>query len=504
MSVTDDGVLVGASVTLTHLLNYFTQLISSLPSHQTGVIKAVIDMLKMFAGYQIRNVSSLAGNIITASPISDMNPILLATGCVLNLSSVDGKRAVKVDSSFFTDYRKTALSPNEVLVSVVFPFTNKNEHVMIFKQSRRREDDIAIVNACMLVKINEDDMTVKSCNLAFGGMSKTTIMAHNTQTALKERVWNKDLLEFGCGSLAEELVLPPTVPGGMPVYRLSLCLSFFYKFYLSVLKQYTPDTITHQLSSAIEVYDKPVSKSSQGFKSISKGNRDTIGQPLMHLSAEKQVTGEAKYIDDLPHYENELYAGLVLSERAHAEFTLDTQALDGINDEVYIVTADDVPGSNDGTGVFKDEQVFRKGSVTSVGQIIAIVLAGNKSLAQQYAKLIKVNYTELTPVLTIEDSIKEQQFHPENNPIHRRLSCGDVQSALSCSELTVEGTMRTGGQEHFYLETIVCIAVPKGEDGAMEIIASTQGPLETQLWAAKALGVDGNKVVAKVKRIGKV
>ena len=61
--------------------------------------------------------------------------------------------------------------------------------------------------------------------------------------------------------------------------------------------------------------------------------------------------------------------------------------------------------------------------------------------------------------------------------------------------------MRTGGQEHFYLETNVCIAIPK-EDKEMEIIAGTQCTGETQQWAAKALGVDSNKIVAKVKRIG--
>ena len=50
----------------------------------------------------------------------------------------------------------------------------------------------------------------------------------------------------------------------------------------------------------------------------------------MHLSAKQQATGEAVYTDDLPHYENELYAGLILSKIAHANFTIDSSALDGI------------------------------------------------------------------------------------------------------------------------------------------------------------------------------
>ena len=84
-----------------------------------------------------------------------------------------------------------------------------------------------------------------------------------------------------------------------------------------------------------------------------------------------------------------------------------------------------------------------------------------------------------------------------------KLSIGDAQKALSESEYTTEGVMRTGGQEHFYLETNGCIAIPKGEKGEMELIATTQCTSGTQHWAAKALGVGANKIVARVKRIGK-
>ena len=77
-------------------------------------------------------------------------------------------------------------------------------------------------------------------------------MCNNDETPLY-RIWNKELLEFGCSNLAEELVLPPVVPGGMPDYRLSLALSFFYKFYLFVTKQNTPDLVSSKELSAFEV-----------------------------------------------------------------------------------------------------------------------------------------------------------------------------------------------------------------------------------------------------------
>jgi len=62
--------------------------------------------------------------------------------------------------------------------------------------------------------------------------------------------------------------------------------------------------------------------------------------------------------------------------------------------------------------------------------------------------------------------------------------------------------VRIGGQEHFYLETQACIAIPKGEHGEMDIISGTQSPSDTQNMVAAALGVPNNRVVCHTKRIG--
>ncbi len=68
--------------------------------------------------------------------------------------------------------------------------------------------------------------------------------------------------------------------------------------------------------------------------------------------------------------------------------------------------------------------------------------------------------------------------------------------------MKLEGDVRVGGQDHFYLETHGCLVVPKGEGDEMEIYASTQCVDGTQRMAAKALAIPSNRVVARVKRIG--
>lgn len=157
-----------------------------------------------------------------------------------------------MDDNFFTGYRQTCLQPNEVLVSVLIPFTGENEHVAAYKQARRREDDIAIVNGCFAVCLR-DNGTIDRCRLAFGGMSYITIVASDTQAKLKGRKWNEELLLTATTSLASELSLKPDVPGGMPDYRVSLALSFFYKYYLRVLSSRDPSAVPETHLSAYEV-----------------------------------------------------------------------------------------------------------------------------------------------------------------------------------------------------------------------------------------------------------
>lgn len=166
--------------------------------------------------------------------------------------AVDGRRSVKMDSNFFTGYRQTCIQPNEILVSILIPFTGENERVAAYKQARRRDDDIAIVNSCFAVSLH-DDGTVDQCRLAFGGMSYITILASETQRKLMGHKWNEEMLLMATSSLAAELSLKPDVPGGMPDYRVSLALSFFYKYYLMVLSSCDPSAIPDSHLSAYEV-----------------------------------------------------------------------------------------------------------------------------------------------------------------------------------------------------------------------------------------------------------
>ena len=87
ISYEETGIRFGASVTLSEIDDIFQREIQNQPEYKTRVFTAISEMLRWFAGKQIRNVASVGGNIITGSPISDLNPLFMAANCELELKS---------------------------------------------------------------------------------------------------------------------------------------------------------------------------------------------------------------------------------------------------------------------------------------------------------------------------------------------------------------------------------------------------------------------------------
>lgn len=294
VQVTDAGVKFGAAVTLSDMETALNSEIKKQPDYKTRIFSAIVDMLNWFAGKQIRNVAGVGGNIMTGSPISDLNPIFTASGCSLEVKSKDGGiRIIKMDSTFFTGYRKNVVKPEEILLSITVPYTTQDQYFLAYKQAKRRDDDIAIVNSALNVEFKHGSKTVKSISMAFGGMAPTTVLAVRTAAALVGRQWDEKLLEGAYDLLAEELPLHPGAPGGMIQFRRSLTLSFFLKFYLAVTQQLRGE-VPGTLESAPRQFHSLPTKSAQYFEVVPEGQalHDLVGRTVPHKSGHKQATGK--------------------------------------------------------------------------------------------------------------------------------------------------------------------------------------------------------------------
>ena len=491
---------IGGNVTLTDLEDLAKQAIEHYGVQRGQPFEAVLKAIKYFAGRQIRNVGTPAGNLATASPISDLNPVFVALKATLIAQSLDETIEIPA-SEFFKAYRVTALPPNAILASIRIPvFREKGEYIRAYKQSKRKDDDIAIVNAALRIQLSSENV-VEDCSLVYGGMAPVTVSAKKAMAYLNgKKFTDPKTLEGVMNALEQDFDLRFGVPGGMATYRKSLALGFFYRFYHEILQELNPPGTAVDEDCIAEI-EREISYGHKDHTSSVAYEKKIIGKEQPHVAALKQCTGQAQYTDDIPVQKNELYGCLVLSTKAHARIlSVDSSPALNIPGVMDYIDHTDLPNAkaNWWGAPNCDETFFAVDEVFTAGQPIGMVLATNAKQAEAGARAVKVEYEDLPAIFTIEEAIEADSYFDHFHYINN----GDVEKALSASDHVFTGVARMGGQEHFYLETQACVVVPKPEDGEMEVFSSTQNPAETQAYVAQVTSVDANKVVCRVKRLG--
>uniref|UniRef100_A0A8C6RHL3 aldehyde oxidase n=1 Tax=Nannospalax galili TaxID=1026970 RepID=A0A8C6RHL3_NANGA len=498
-----DGITLGAGLSLDQVKDILADVVQKLPEEKTQTYCALLKHLRTLAGFQIRNMS-LGGHIVSRHLDSDLNPLLAVGNCTLNLLSKEGKRQIPLNEQFLRKCPSVDLKPQEVLVSVNIPYSKKWEFVSAFRQAQRQQNALAIVNSGMRVLFGERDGIIKELSIFYGGVGPTTISAKDSCQKLIGRPWNEEMLDTACRLVLDEVILPGSAPGGKVEFKRTLIISFLFKFYLEVsqiLKEMDPGhcpSLADRHKSALEDWHSRHHWRTLTHQSVDPKQlpQDPIGRPIMHLSGIKHATGEAIYCDDMPAVDQELFLTFVTSSRAHAKILsidlTDALSLPGVVD---IVTAEHLQEAN----TFNTETFLATDKVHCVGHLICAVIADSEIQAKRAAKLVKIVYQDLKPlILTIEEAIQHKSFYESE----RKLECGNIDEAFKMVDQILEGEIHIGGQEHFYMETQSMLAVPKGEDGEMDIYVSTQFPKYIQDIVAATLKLPANKVMCHVRRVG--
>ena len=457
---TDTAWTVGAATTLTRLDDTLGDEYPELR-----------EMLLVFGSRQIRNRATLGGNLVTASPIGDSAPVLLALDARVVIASAEGERTIPLEE-FFVSYRKTALRPGEILKSILLPRIAAGARSIrrFYKVSKRREMDISTVAGAFAVRLS-DDGTIEHVRLAFGGVAAMPVRARETERALTGKHWRRDSCDDVLDLLEAEFT-PISDVRGSATYRQELVKSLLRKF------------LDDDAEPAPE---KPIA-------------RFLAQQPhsVPHESAHKHVTGEAIYVDDRAQQEGILEAWPVCSPHAHARIlSRDASAAQQMPGVRAVLLAEDVPGLNDVGAVRHDEILLADKEVFYHGQIVALVIGETQEACRAAAEKVVVTYESLPPIFTIEEAIERGSFHSEANYIRR----GDVASALRDAPRSLSGEFSFGGQDHFYLETNAAWA-EAGEDGTIFISSSTQHPSEVQHIVAHLLALPMSSVVVECPRMG--
>ena len=225
---------------------------------------------------------------------------------------------------------------------------------------------------------------------------------------------------------------------------------------------------------------------------------NVVGIGMPHDSAALHVAGAADYTDDLPEPRGTLHVALGVSPVAHGRLkALDLAAVRAAPGVVDVITAADIPGENDVGPIQHDDPIFAEGVVQFAGQPVFAVAATSVNAARRAAHLARFDIEPMPALLTIDDALAAESYVLP--PVH--VTRGDAAAAIKAAPHRLHGSARAGGQDHFYLEGQIALAVRREQSG-MQIYTSTQHPGEVQQMVARALRISAHDVVVECRRRG--
>ncbi len=221
-------------------------------------------------------------------------------------------------------------------------------------------------------------------------------------------------------------------------------------------------------------------------------------ESIYHESAKLHATGEAIYVNDISVSQDLLLGYIFGSPFASAKIlSFDLTEAKKVNGVHSILSHFDILGAKKIGAVIHDEEVLAIEKVNYIGQPIFLIAAETLEAANEAKRHIKIEFEILDSILTIEQAIEK------NNLLQapRKIECGNISQAFSVSPHILSGEFRSGGQEHWYLETQVALCIPS-ENNEVKVFSSTQNPTETQCLVAEVLGYSFNSVEVETRRLG--
>jgi xanthine dehydrogenase small subunit len=201
--------------------------LEQLKLHSAEKLPALHKMLQVFGSLQIRNLSTIGGNVGSASPIGDTLPLLISYKAKVKLQSTDTERLIQLED-FIKGYRSTDIRSDELITAVHIPKLAAGTFVHSYKVSKRKDLDISTVSGGFLLLLENGN--VKEIILAFGGMADQPKRASETEHYLLFKPWTRANVEHAIKILAQEFSPLSDARSGAE-YRKLVAGNLLLKFY---------------------------------------------------------------------------------------------------------------------------------------------------------------------------------------------------------------------------------------------------------------------------------
>ncbi|KAI8431844.1 hypothetical protein MSG28_004418, partial [Choristoneura fumiferana] len=464
----DQNLVIGAALTLTETMDIFEHL--SVTEADFWYLEKLRQHLLKVAHIPVRNIGTIGGNLMTKHQhFNFQSDVFLLLETVVDSS---GSRKIFTPEAFLKLNMK-----GKIIFNILLPPLGQDYKFVSFKIMPRAQNAHAIVNAGYLYKLCSLQTTVLEARIVYGGLSAHFVHAENTEKFLiRKKLFTNETLQAALKVLEQELVVTENLPE--PSGLLSLCPGSL------VGARYGSGGVT--LSST-----RPVSNARQIF--TTNPTLYPINQPVPKAEALIQCAGEASYTEDLPRLPCEVYGAFVLATAPlgdiHSIDASDALQQPGVID---FYSAKDIPGVNsfipriDGYS-FADEEVFCEGPVRYNGQVIGVIVAETRRIAENAAKRVLVKYSNIKkPVIDIKKAKKDA---------NRTKMAGEKSGGSKGTEIykIVKGDETIYQQTHFCMETLMCVTKPTEE--GLEAYCATQWLDNTQAAISRVLKMPENNGV---------
>ena len=186
--------------------------------------------MKLVSSTPIRNMGTLGGNLVNASPIGDLTIFFLALDSSIVLNKNGNRRTLKL-RHFYKGYKLLDKAPDEFIESLFFDTLAATDHFHFEKVSKRTHLDIASVNTACLLKM--DGKTIREAHLSAGGVGPVPMYLERSSAALKGQTIHADLIKKTAAVMQEE-ISPISDARGTEAYKRLLLRQLFFSCFLEM------------------------------------------------------------------------------------------------------------------------------------------------------------------------------------------------------------------------------------------------------------------------------
>ncbi len=193
---------MGSEIRIGSLVTHARLATSDLVREYTGVLS---EAAKNVGSPQIRNLGTLGGNIVNASPAADTIPALVILDAKLVLKGPRGERTLSI-TDFFTGPYKTIIAPDELLTDIVVPLPPPSGRAVFLKLARRKAVAIARMNLACMLYYNRQREVFEWVRLCVGSSTPRPVRMTQAEEALTGRPFSREVLQSAGQAAAEQMV----------------------------------------------------------------------------------------------------------------------------------------------------------------------------------------------------------------------------------------------------------------------------------------------------------